>query len=314
MFNETQLWTWFLFNSGLSPQRAKVLLAQWHSRNLSLQAALDMLPAQTQRLGLTKDEARTLTPPQNFSELPALRWNEGLYPQGLQELPLKLRPALLFYTGDSQLLSRPIVYLYPDPLLPNTEEMLREIISLLLGENLLLAAFHDSPQAGLLLQEMNDSEGEAMLFVREGLDQLVLPQQIQAFVKEERLVIVTPLPPGSKPKPAWGPVLEQIAIAAARRCIATTPPSEQSTSSKPTLLLSDCPVTPQAHLHVADNPMEALVWLTDIPGLSPGPDPQAPLSAQPPTPEPALTPEDILRTLETGGQVPDVLRKRLIGQ
>jgi len=312
MLSETQLWTWFLFNSGLSPQRAKALLTQWQSQDLSLQAALDMLPAQNQKLGLTKDEAQTLTAPQNCPELPALRWNESLYPQGLQELPLKLRPALLFYTGDSQLLSRPIVYLYPDPLSPNTEEMLREVISLLLGENLLLAAFHDSPQAMLLLHEMSDSEGETMLFAQQGLDQLALPQQTQALVEEERLIITTPLPPGSKPNPAWGPILEQIAIAAARHCIATTPPSEQPAASKPTLLLSDNPVIPQTHLHVTNNPIEALVWLTDIPGLSP--EPQAPLPTQPPSPEPARSPEDILRTLETGGQVPDILRKRLLGK
>ncbi|NBD35472.1 MAG: hypothetical protein GVY30_05685, partial [Chloroflexi bacterium] len=61
------LWYWFLFESNLSTQRAKTLLADWQKRDLSLEDVLARLPQEANSLGLTPQEARQLRPPASFS-------------------------------------------------------------------------------------------------------------------------------------------------------------------------------------------------------------------------------------------------------
>ena len=318
MTTETQLWAWFLFGSGLLPQRAKTLLAHWQERGLTLQAALNQLPAQAQSLGLQPGEANHLRPPDNLPAIAALRNDEPLYPIGLRHLPPKLRPALLFYTGAAWLLMRPIIYLAPDAIPPDVQEPMREAVSILLGEYLLPAAFRNSAQAALLLEEMIDSEGETLLFAREGVDRLVFSDQEQALLEAGRLLIVTPLPPDAAANPSWDSLLQQIATAAAARRIVVDPASLQATGSEispPTLLLTSSSLSeplPQATV-ASTNPADILAWIADVP------EPALPTSTPgatttEPAPEPPSSPEEVLRTLEVGGRVPEALRKKLLGQ
>ncbi len=322
MPDETQLWTWFLFDAGLAPQRAKTLLSAWDQRGLTLRDVLDALPAQANALGLTPEEAAKLRPPAPLPEVAALRWNEPLYPMGLHQLPFKLRPALLFYTGDLSLLMRPSIYLAPGPLDAETRELLQETVGILLGENLLLAAFRESPQAILLLEEMIASEGEALFFAKQGLAQLALPDDEQALVQAQRLLVVSPLPPTASPNPAWDDVLQQVAAGAAMRCVYTDATAlTKIEGNVNALLLAASPGTraPQG-IRVVTNAAEVALWLTELPATlvsvaqQPAimPSTSSELTAEPPT-DPPPTPAEALRVLEKGGRVPDALKKRLFG-
>lgn len=322
MADETQRWTWFLFNAGLAPQRAKTLLSAWDQRGLTLLNVLDALPAQANALGLTPEEAEKLRPPDPLPEVAALRWNEPLYPMGLHQLPFKLRPALLFYTGDLSLLLRPIIYLSPGPLDDDTRELLQETVGILLGENLLLAAFRESPQAALLLEEMIASEGEALFFAKQGLAQLALPDDEQALVQAQRLLILSPLPPAAPPNPAWDDVLQQVAVGAAMRCVYTDAAAITKVEGNANaLLLTASPGArvPQG-IRVVTDAAEAALWLTELPAApvnlaqTPAAMPSASfeLTAEPPA-GPPPTPAEALRVLELGGRVPDALKKRLLG-
>jgi hypothetical protein len=321
MADETQLWAWFLFHAGLAPQRAKTLLDHWDQRGLTLCAVLEALPAQADALGLMPDEAVKLHPPRNLPEVAALRWNEPLYPLGLRQLPLKLRPALLFYTGELSLLMRPIIYLAPGPLDAETQELLQETVGILLGENLLLASFRESPQAALLLEEMTASEGEALLFAWQGLAQFTPPDQERALLQEGRLLILSPLPPASPLNPALDDILQQVAAGAAMRTVysSATAPEKTETGAN-VLLLAAAPITraPQG-IRVVANAAEAALWLTEFPAAPVSTAQQMPATTAPPafnlaadlpiTPPPS--PDETLRVLEKGGRVPEALKKRL---
>ncbi len=326
--DETSLWAWFLFRGGLPAQRAKALLAEWAAQQLTLAAALEGLPARAADRGLTPDEAARLRPPASLPTVRALRWNEALYPRRLHSLPLKVRPALLFYLGETSLLLRPIVYLNPDILTPENEEALRELISLLLGEYFLPAAFYGTRQAELLLEELAASEGDLLLFARRGLAELSLTEFERTLLTAQRLIIMTPLPPETPPNPAWDAVLAQVALATAGYCVTVTPPAAADPLLTPTVLLSSASrLTLPAHVHAFSDAAEAVQWLTE--GLDAALPPSAPVAAQresawvdapldaaplgeslPPEP---LPPAEALRLLEARGQVPEVLRKRLLG-
>lgn len=323
MADETQLWAWFLFDAGLAPQRAKTLLSAWDQRGLTLRAVLEALPAQAAALGLTPEETAKLHPPHELPGVAALRWNEPLYPMGLHQLPFKLRPALLFYTGDLSLLMRPIIYLAPGPLDAETRELLQETAGILLGENPLLAAFRESPQAALLLEEMIASEGEVLFFAKQGLAQLALPEDEQALLQAQRLLILSPLPPTTPPNPAWDDVLQQVAAGAAMRCVyshaATLDKIEHHANA---ILLATSPgIRAPQGVRVVANAAEAALWLTELPAapVSAAPQPAAippsptfELTAEPPA-GPPPSPAEALRVLEQGGRVPDALKKRLFG-
>ena len=322
MADETQLWAWFLFNAGLAPQRAKTLLSAWDQRGLTLRNVLDALPAQANALGLTPEEAAKLHPPHELPDVAALRWNESLYPLGLHQLPFKLRPALLFYTGELSLLMRPIIYLTPGPLDDETRELLQETVGILLGENLLLAAFRESPQAALLLEEMIASEGEALLFAKQGLAQLTLPEDEQALLEAERLLILSPLPLNTPLNPAWDDVLQQVAASAAMRCVYSYAGAlDKVESNANALLLAASPgVRAPQGVRVVTNAAEAALWLTELPTVPDSatpqpaatPSPSFELAAEPPA-DPPPSPTEALRVLEKGGRVPEALKKRLFG-
>ncbi len=323
MADETQLWMWFLFNAGLAPQHAKTLLSAWDQRGLTLHAILEALPAQANALGLTPEEATKLHPPHHLPEITALRWNEPLYPMGLHQLPFKLRPALLFYIGDLSLLMRPIIYLAPGPLDAETQELLQETVGILLGESLLLATFRDSPQTAALLEEMIASEGEALLFAKQGLAQLKLPEQERILLENGRLLVVSPMPPATPSNPAWDDVLQQVAASAAIRCVYSHAAAlDKVENSANAILLAAAPgIRAPQGVRVVTNAAEAALWLTELP-TAPLNAPQhsatttvsasLELAAEPPA-GPPPTPAEALRVLEKGGRVPDALKKRLFG-
>jgi hypothetical protein len=324
MVDETQLWAWFLFNARLAPQRAKTLLSAWDQRGLTLRAVLEALPAQAAALGLTPEETAKLHPPHELPDATALRWNEALYPLGLHQLPFKLRPALLFYTGDLSLLMRPIIHLAPGPLDDETRELLQETVGILLGENLLLAAFRESQQATLLLEEMIASEGEVLLFAKQGLAHLTLPEQEQALLQDGRLLVLSPLPPNASPNLAWDDVLQQVATSAAMRCVYSHAAALNKTESHTNaLLLAASPGmrAPQG-VRVVTNAAEAALWLTELPAAPvstaqqshPVSSPSASLELAAEAPVgPPPSPAEALSVLEKGGRVPEALKKRLFG-
>lgn len=329
---ETSLWTWFLFSSGIPSQRAKLLLTQTNKQNITLAEMLQNVPAHAKSLGLAPDEiARLKTQPNISTPVAAVRWNEPHYPSGLQNLPLKLRPALLFYSGEPALLLRPIVYIAATPLNPQTQETIQEVVGSLMGEDVLLAALQDSPQAEILFEEMRNGAGEAMIITRQGINRTEHTPEVQAWLDSKRLLALTPLPPQTLANPAWDTVLEQVAFSAAWRCVAAELTTEVAACTTPTVLLT--PTTEAAyppHIQVLDDPGEITLWLTDTPlpavivhnDLAVARDSSPAVLEELPAmltelpvapPEPPRSPVEIMQTLEAGGKVPEALRKRLLG-
>lgn len=340
MNRETDLWAWFLFRSGLPTGRAKALLAAWEEHGLSLGAALSQLPARTTALGLTSAEAAVLKPPAELPEVSAIRWDDALYPAGLRALPLKLRPALLFYRGEPSLLSLPVVYLAPGEVSARDAQRVREVINLVMDERLLLAGYRPSAQLRILLEELAYGAGEALLFADTGLERWTPLANEDVLVAEGRLLVVSPLPPETARQDALDVVLQQVAMAAADRVILSGDPGQVphalvGLDEKPALTLSTVSSgTPiSENVEAAEAPVDVLPWLDGLyPGMlltdteetaaatavaeSPSGAP-AP-AEEPPSGEtalgPAPTPQEILNTLRKGGEVPEALRKRLLGE
>ncbi len=313
MSHETQLWAWFLFASGLPTSRAKHLLDGWQTTKRNLTDTLAALPGAATGLGLTAEETRILRPPATLPPITALRWNEPLYPAGWRQLPLESRPALLFYRGDAQLLRRPLIYLQPVAIPPDERDIAQETLGLLLGESFLLAATHGSDQAALLLGEMADSEGELLLFARCGLEQLALTGREAALLAEQRLLLVSALPPATPGNPRWDTLLTQVEAAAALRCLVIgSAPQPAAPPWPPTPTLYVTAHSPAPAAPATADPTEALLWLTAPEHLETAAAPAPP----PPEPEakPAPLPEETLRILAQGGHIPNILRERLQGK
>ena len=308
---ETALWNWLLFSGVLSTQRAKTLLQKWQSMSISVQQAL----AEPEKgpLGLTPEESRKLHAPRNLHTPSAVRWNESDYPAGLQRLPLKIRPALFFYCGEKQLLSRPVVYFPPTPLQEHTIERTRETLNLLLGEALLPATLKGSPQAALLLQEMETSEGEALLFTRSGLNTTTTTAQEALLLDQQRLVIATPLPENALPDARLDTILNQVEAATASYCVFTGSDAPVAPFSQtPTLWITSEKIPGTAaspKVKALTEPMELVLWITNG-GTTPSPMITKVLTPELPE-APDLTPEETLQILEKGGNIPDILKKRL---
>ena len=329
MSRETQLWYWLLFRSELPTSRAKDLLDRWTEAGQTLSDVLRGLPRGAAQFGLKTEEARQLQPPNKLPDINAIRWDESRYPQGLQRLPLKLRPALLFVEGPEALLERQVVTLPPAPIAEAEREAAREALSLLLGESLLPAAVQGSDQAALLLVEMSHAEGDVLLMARAGLDQIERSEAARRLLANERLLLVSPLPPGTPPNPKWAAVLREVEAAMADRCLLTTarPPVARFLSTHPEIPLlwlhtgvgkAQVP----DHAEHAKEPATLLTWLAGeaqpeqslqaqpAPSLA---DAARPLGEAPPD-EPPPTPEETLQILQKGGDVPPALRARLMGE
>lgn len=331
----TGLWAWFLFDSGLPAQRAKGLLSAWQDQGLTLEAALAQLPGRARTLGLTPAEAARLALPEQLPERSALCWDDAFYPRGLRALPLRVRPALLFYQGEPVLLSRPILTLAPSTLGGATgdasspdRQLLRETLALLVGEAVLMAVYEGSDQAGLLLQEIADADGEALLFAKSGLDVRDPGPWEEALVEAGRLLIVSPLPGHVAYQPAWDQVLQEVAVAAAEALLLTgdaarLPQAVIGLGNKPAFAIAGATpeVSPAPNVQPSSNPAGVLTWLDDVlptPGLDETitvepdvdlADGEAEVELGPPP-----SPDEILDTLSKGGAIPDVLRKRLLGE
>jgi hypothetical protein len=311
---ETTLWHWFVFEGPLSTLRAKRCLDRWQERGLSLIEVLNRLPDQCRDVGLTWEEARQLQPPRSPASVQALRWNSPHYPDGLRDLSLKRRPALLFTRGNVELLARPMITFVPGR--PNEDElaMLREAVGALMGENLLLTALADTVQAALLIEEMAYSDGEIMIVPTSGLDNTEISAVETRYIEAGRLVLATPLPPTMAADPVLEPLLQQITSAAASRRILSTASDtyDAGTPPRPTLVLTPTPppASESPRLQFTDNAADVLLWVQDPEqDLTGGPLP----SAEPrdkPTGTP-LSPEETLSLLEQGGDVPPALRARL---
>jgi hypothetical protein len=328
MAHETQLWHWFVFQSDLPTARAKALLLRWSKEERTLEEVLSARPQDVSRFGLKPQERRALQPPETLPDVNAIRWNEARYPRGLHRLPLKLRPALLFVKGSSALLEQPIVTVPPAPVAEEERELMREALSLLLGESLLPAAVQGSDQASLVLTEMAHTEGDVLLFVRAGLENVELDEKTRAMLDQERLLLASPLPPTTAPNPRWASVLIEVEAAAANRCVLTTsqPNVPQFLSNHPdlpTLWLHTSTGRAQVPSHVehATDAAGLLLWLTEASAEKTPQDAQPPtsaldaarpLGAEPPS-DPPPTPEETLRILQKGGDIPPALRKRLLG-
>lgn len=328
------LWHWFLFESGLTPQRAKALLADWSARGLTLEAVLAQAPARAQALGLTHDEAARLRAPAALPDVQALTWEDARYPAGLRALALKRRPALLFFRGEPALLERPLIYLAPGTLTSDEEDGLREVIDLLLGEEVLLAAYEGSPQAELVLEALTYAEGEGSIFARSGLATREPPELEAALVAAARLVVISPLAPTTAYQPSWDALLQEVAAVAADRIILSAAEScrpERVAGLEPehvlaiTELPSDAATPP--NISTTTVPADVLVWLEgllygiegELPPTGPLPAEMPPAEARPLDAEdvdlgPPPSPEEILDTLQSGGKIPEVLRRRLLGE
>jgi triosephosphate isomerase len=301
---ETRLWYWLLFESGLSTQRAKILLADWEEAGRTAAQALE------------SSEDADLTPPQELPQMEAVRWNEAEYPDGLRALPLKLRPALLFHRGPRHLLARPRIHFPPSPLEEAGQEALREAADVLLGEMVLLSAVHGSDQARVLLEELAHAEGEVLLFARSGLEEVELSERERALLKAGRLLVVSPLPPSTPPSPDLESILERVEAAAADRRVVVGAEAPPPSPETPTLWIA-LEVEGEEEKEIpgvrrANYPAEILAWMG---GLKVTPTPPAPpAEPAPPDGEPPLSPEETLRILEDGGNVPEALKRRLLGE
>jgi len=313
----------------LPTQRAKALLDAWHAQSVTLQAALARLPGDVAVLGLTPAEAAQLSPPDALPELQALTWDAALYPMGLNRLPVKLRPALLYYRGEPTFLSRPIITLAPGSLDQGPQDHVREVINLLLGEELLLAAYEGSDQATLLMEEMAYSHGEILLFANAGLRARGPSGTESRLLGDGRMLVLSPLPPTAIHRAVWDSILTQVALAASDRVIlsggqAQQPHTVAGLGSTPILALSGTPpdVRVPANIQVTDAPADVLLWVEslfpehELEGISG----QTTATTHVPSyalPEedlgPAPSTKEILATLGEGGTIPEALRRRLEG-
>lgn len=309
---ETQLWYWLLYSGVLPTTRAKSLLSSWSKEGLSVESVLDSLPMNGSRTGLDDTEASALKGPQRLEKITALRWNEDCYPKGLETLDLKFRPALLFYQGNPKLLTRPVLAIPAAPLDAATTLLLQETLGQVLGDTTLPSATRGSAQAAILLDELADSEGDALLHVRQGLDTIELSEAEQRLLADGRLLLLSPLNPTAPANAKWEPVLLQVELATAEHILWVSNESPPAfTHCAPTLWLTPNPASapPTAGLRASDEPGDVLLWLLE---KSPAPETLDTMTLSATPVLPPLPPEEALRILERGGAIPEALRQRLL--
>lgn len=313
---ETQLWYWLLFSGVMPTTRAKTLLDAWRINGSTLEAALAALPGSALAAGFTAEEARAAHPPTTLETITALRWDETLYPKGLLQLELKHRPALLFYRGEPRLLyARPLLVIPPAPLDDVHTLLLQEMLSCLLGENLLPAAVRGSVQAECLLSELADAEGDLLLFARHGLESVALSAGEQYLLESERLLLLSPLLPNVAANAKWDAALLQVELAAADHVlwISATPPAAPINGARTLWITAEPPNTPPLPgLRCTAEASDVLQWLLESAPATPTPSAAAASVEAPPLPP--LPPSEALRILERGGAIPEALRRRLLGQ
>lgn len=310
---ETQLWYWLLYSGVLHTTRAKNLLSSWATEGLSAESVLDSLPATALQAGLNNAEASALKPPKTLETVTALRWNEALYPKGLLTLDLKLRPALLFYQGNPKLLERSLLAIPPAPTETTTTLLLQETLSQLLGDTSLPAALRGSAQATILLGELADSEGDALLFVRQGLGTIEITGEEQRLLNDGRLLLLSPLNPATPANAKWESALFQVELAAAEHVLWVSHESPDVSINKLTVLwLTPDPTsaTSMPGYRITDEPGDVPLWLLENTSLPAVTDTTSFMEAS--SVLPPLPPSETLRILERGGAIPEALRRRLL--
>ncbi|MEA3308564.1 MAG: triose-phosphate isomerase [Chloroflexota bacterium] len=316
---QANLWYWYFYQSGLPTARAKELLARWQTVGMTLSQVLKSLPEGSKEAGINVQEAQKLSIPAELPAVSALCWDDELYPAGLRQLPLKLRPALLFTHGETTLLRRPRSYLPPATLPEAERPALHESLSLLLDGSLLPAAVRGSEQAELLLAELTQSTGALLLFVRSGLEKITLTDTERALLSAGRLLLISPLPPATAYNPRWESVLGQVEAASATHHILTGadyhPPATPG-SPIPAAWLHAGETEAELPMHVTQlhGAEELLFWLADT---EEEPDPLSTTTAGTQSDEratpPPTSPAETLDILQKGGKIPAVLRERLLG-
>ena len=310
---ETQLWYWLLYSGVLPTTRAKNLLSSWATEGLSAESVLDSLPATALQAGLNNAEASALKPPKTLETVTALRWNEALYPKGLLTLDLKLRPALLFYQGNPKLLERSLLAIPPAPTETTTTLLLQETLSQLLGDTSLPAALLGSAQATILLGELADSEGDALLFVRQGLGTIEITGEEQRLLNDGRLLLLSPLNPATPANAKWESALFQVELAAAEHVLWVSHESPDVFINKlPVLWLTPDPAsaTSMPGYRITDEPGDVPLGLLENTSLPAVTDTTSFMEAS--SVLPPLPPSETLRILERGGAIPEALRRRLL--
>ena len=322
---ETTLWAWLIFDAGIKSYQAKQILSLLREREHTLETLFRTPLDELTSMGLSEYTSLLSHPPTPRQYPQAIRWNESLYPQGLHDLTLKQKPALLFYRGSLNLLSRPIITLEPGGITPQAADLLAGIVDILLDEHLLPAVFTESPQEEILLELMSYSEGEALIFVDQGLDLWQPTDEVLKHIQNGRLVAISPMPPKAKSNPALKAIIQRVASAAASRWVISTSHTSSSTYTglkRPVLQLDTGDVSGIVQLPdsvTASDISDAINWLqnsevlfvdqtTSVDGtqvveklLSQG-------DTLPPIPS-----DKALQILEMGGTVPEALRQRLVG-
>ncbi len=315
---ETQLWYWFLHSGAIPTARAKQLLDAWRVTGTTLETVLASLPASALRAGLNSEEVQALRPPWALETITALRWNEPLYPKGLLDLELKIRPALLFYRGDPHLLERPVLEIAVAPLDETTTPLLQEALSQILGEAVLPATLRGSAQAATVLEELTDSEGDVLLFTRQGLETVELTKTERRLLDEGRMLLLSPLSPKATANGKWDASLLQVELAIARNIlwVSSTPPTAPANNRRTLWLTSQAPeVMPLPGLQMTDEPADLSLWLLQNGAANAGTAERTTITdAIAATPLPPLPPTEALHILERGGAIPEALRRRLLGQ
>ncbi|HEY89943.1 MAG TPA: hypothetical protein G4N98_09490, partial [Thermoflexia bacterium] len=159
---------------------------------------------------------------------------------------------------------------------------------------------------------------ELLLFARSGLEELTLTDAERALLAAGRLLLISPLPPATAPNPRWESVLSQVEAASATRYILT--------GAEPRLPLTSGTPRPTAWIHVGETEVELpahvtplhgaeelLFWLADT---EEEPDPLSTTTASTQgdrrATKPPTSPAETLEILQKGGQIPAVLRERLL--
>ena len=321
---ETDLWAWLLFAAGIKTYQAKQLLLLLSEKSLSLDVLIKTPANERASMGFGV-YTDILSQPTILPEIPpAIRWDEPLYPQGLQELSLKEKPALLFYKGAADFLSRPIIFLEPGELSGASRELLIGVIEILLDGSLLPAVFSQSPQEEVLLELMSYSDGEALIFLDQGFEQWQPTDAVAQHVHTGRVVILSPMPPAAKSSPVATAIIKRIASTAAARWIFSSNQPGRRTQTEVRRPLLQLNVDGQAELLQGSESMlaadisDVINWLQDSPATHANYSEvqnetliNEALARQEESLPPINT-EKALEILEMGGSVPDALRQRLM--
>ncbi|TFG72550.1 MAG: hypothetical protein E4H27_02400 [Anaerolineales bacterium] len=314
---ETELWAWLLFDAGIKTYTAKQLFTLLQDKNISLQELRQMPHSEMTAKGFGSYQSTLSQNPIRKESISAIRWNAPLYPQGLHDLDIKYKPALLFFNGDLDLLARPIIYLLPGETTPPTAELLAGVVELLLDGSLLPAAFTGSPQERILIDQMMVNDGEALIFIDRGMDRWTPSEEIAQNINAGRIIALSPMPPGTAASPALNPIIQRIGAAAANRWVISSnlekrAPADGLSRSTLHLLPDNVPGTPQLPaVRTAGDIEEAIHWINNsfIPD-----EEQTAGQTEVPVEEklPPLSSASALQILEQGGTVPEVLRQRLL--